>query len=67
MPRKIRDLKADLIRLGFAERNGKGSHRNWKHPRLRFIITIAFEDGDDVPRYLEQLLKRAIRELESNS
>jgi len=64
MPRKIRDYKAELIRLGFVQRRGKGSHQNWKHPQLQLLITIAFKDGEDTPLYLEKLLKRAIEELE---
>jgi predicted RNA binding protein YcfA (HicA-like mRNA interferase family) len=59
MPRKIRDYRSDLIDLGFTKRTGKGSHQNWKHPKLPLIITIAFQDGDDVPRYLEKLLIKA--------
>jgi predicted RNA binding protein YcfA (HicA-like mRNA interferase family) len=65
MPRKIRDYKAELIRLGFVQRRGKGSHQNWKHPQLQLLITIAFKDGEDTPLYLEKLLKRAIEELET--
>ncbi|WP_377479192.1 MAG: type II toxin-antitoxin system HicA family toxin [Microcoleus anatoxicus] len=64
MPRKIRDYKAELIALGFAQRRGKGSHQNWKHPQLQLLITIAFKDGEDTPLYLDKLLKQAIQELE---
>jgi predicted RNA binding protein YcfA (HicA-like mRNA interferase family) len=59
VPRKIRDYKAEIIQLGFTKRPGKGSHENWKHPELPLIITIAFRDGEDVPRYLEKLLNQA--------
>lgn len=65
MPRKIRDYKTELIRLGFMQRGGKGSHQNWKHPQLQLLITIAFKDGEDTPLYLEKLLKKAIQELET--
>jgi len=65
MPRKIRDYKAELIRLGFVQRRGKGSHQNWKHSQLQLLITIAFKDGEDTPLYLEKLLKQAIEELET--
>ncbi|MCU0545121.1 MAG: type II toxin-antitoxin system HicA family toxin [Oscillatoriaceae cyanobacterium Prado104] len=65
MPRKIRDYKTELIRLGFVQRRGKGSHQNWKHPQLQLLITIAFKDGEDTPLYLEKLLKQAIQELET--
>jgi len=65
MPRKIRDYKAELIRLGFVQGRGKGSHQNWKHSQLQLLITIAFKDGEDTPLYLEKLLKQAIEELET--
>ena len=39
-------------------RDGKGSHSNWKHPLLENIITIARQDGEDAPRYIE-ILDRA--------
>ncbi|WP_199249257.1 type II toxin-antitoxin system HicA family toxin [[Phormidium] sp. ETS-05] len=67
MPRKIRDYKAELIKLGFVQRRGKGSHENWKHPQLQLLITIAFKDGEDTPLYLEKLLKQAIQELEASA
>jgi len=63
MPRKVRDFKNELLKLGFSRRRGKGSHGNWKHPQLELLITIAFKDGDDTPLYLEKLLKKAIQEL----
>ncbi|NER36000.1 MAG: type II toxin-antitoxin system HicA family toxin [Oscillatoria sp. SIO1A7] len=67
MPRKIRAYKAELIKLGFVQRRGKGRHENWKHPQLQLLITIAFKDGEDTPLYLEKLLKQAIQELETSA
>jgi len=32
MPRKIRQLIADLEKHGFVDGGGKGSHRNFLHP-----------------------------------
>jgi predicted RNA binding protein YcfA (HicA-like mRNA interferase family) len=67
MPRKIQDYKAELIELGFtAIRRREGSHRVWKHPKLRNTIVITFGDGKDTPPYLEQQLKKAREILESN-
>lgn len=60
MPRKIRELKAQISHEGFIylPKRGKGSHERWQHPLLRKTLTIPGKDGDDVPRYLEkQLLK----------
>ena len=34
MPRKLRELRADLRRAGFHNRGGKGDHQNWEHPRV---------------------------------
>lgn len=33
MPPKIKQLIAELERNGFVNRGGKGSHRNFKHPK----------------------------------
>ena len=35
MPPKIRELISDLERSGFIDRGGKGSHRNFVHPKVR--------------------------------
>ncbi|WP_416668325.1 type II toxin-antitoxin system HicA family toxin [Egbenema bharatensis] len=59
MPRKIRELKAEIAREGFVylPKRGKGSHERWRHPLLRKTLTIPGKDGDDVPLYLEKQLK----------
>ena len=65
MPRKIREYKVELSSLGFtaAPRRGKGSHQVWKHDALKDFIVIAYQDGEDVPLYLEKQLKKAKRVL----
>jgi len=64
MPRKIRDLIADLEKAGFVNRGGKGSHRNFEHPRgLR--ITLSGQKGDDARRYQEREVKQKIQESQS--
>ncbi len=42
MPRKIRELKAQLVRTGFVylPKRGKGSHERWKHPLLNKTLTL---------------------------
>jgi predicted RNA binding protein YcfA (HicA-like mRNA interferase family) len=56
MPRKVRELISDLERAGFVNRGGKGSHRNFKHPRgLR--VTISGYPGDDARHYQEKLAR----------
>lgn len=62
MPRKIRDLISDLETAGFLNRGGKGSHRNFTHPKLATPITISGKLGDDVKRYQERIVKYAIEE-----
>ncbi|AFZ19011.1 type II toxin-antitoxin system HicA family toxin [Allocoleopsis franciscana] len=66
MPRKIRELKAQIAREGFIylPKRGKGSHDRWRHPLLRKTLTIPGKDGDDVPLYLEKQLAQLLTELE---
>lgn len=66
MPRKIRELKAQVAREGFLylPKRGKGSHERWRHPLLRKSLTIPGKDGDDVPPYLEKQLLGLLSELE---
>lgn len=56
MPRKIRQLKADLKRAGFVLRRGmgKGSHTAWEHPETGIRIILSGHDGDDAHNYQEQ-------------
>jgi predicted RNA binding protein YcfA (HicA-like mRNA interferase family) len=65
MPRKIRELKAQIAREGFIylPKRGKGSHERWQHPLLGKTLTIPGKDGDDVPLYLEKQLARLLTEL----
>jgi predicted RNA binding protein YcfA (HicA-like mRNA interferase family) len=67
MPRKIRELKAQVKREGFVflPKRGKGSHERWKHPLLSQTLTIPGKDGDDVPRYLEKQVAQLLNELNS--
>ena len=59
MPRKVRQLIADLEQAGFVNRGGKGSHRNFTHPRgLR--VTLSGGAGDDAKHYQERDVKRAL-------
>ncbi len=38
MPRKLRELEADLARAGFIKKPAKGSHRKWIHPKAKVSI-----------------------------
>lgn len=63
MPRKIRQLKADLRKAGFVERPGKGSHTNWAHPLLPSGVTLSGHDGDDAKPYQERDVREALQKL----
>lgn len=62
MPRKIRELIADLQRCGFVNRGGKGSHRNFTHPRVIKPVTISGDPGDDAKSYQKKIVKAAMAE-----
>lgn len=62
MPRKVRELIADLKKAGFVDRGGKGSHRNFIHPNVVRPITISGQPGDDAKKYQERAVVNAIEE-----
>lgn len=65
MPRKIRELRAELRRAGFTSRPAKGSHQRWYHQDFPTIkVTISGHDGDDAHSYQEDDVAEAIEELE---
>ena len=61
MPRKIRQLISDLRKAGFVNTGGKGSHRNFKHPKGP-RVTISGKLGEDAEPYQERDVKRSIEE-----
>jgi predicted RNA binding protein YcfA (HicA-like mRNA interferase family) len=65
MPPKIRELIAELERNGFVNRGGKGSHRNFKHPKRERPITISGKSGDDAKKYQINDMTKAIEEVNS--
>jgi predicted RNA binding protein YcfA (HicA-like mRNA interferase family) len=62
MPRKIRTLIEELEAAGFVDRGGKGSHRNFVHPRVEKVVTLSGKPGDDAKHYQERAVKSAIEE-----
>ena len=62
MPRKIRQLIKDLENVGFVNRGGKGSHRNYLHEK-GVALTISGKLGDDAKPYQEKLLRKKIEEV----
>lgn len=61
MPKKIRQLIKDLENVGFTNRGGKGSHRNFLHDK-GVALTISGRLGDDAKPYQEKLVRQKIEE-----
>jgi predicted RNA binding protein YcfA (HicA-like mRNA interferase family) len=59
MPPKIRELIRDLESAGFVNRGGKGSHRNFRHPKGA-NITISGAPGQEAKKYQLRGVKRAL-------
>lgn len=69
MPRKVRELIADLLAHGFAEiaSGGKGSHRKFVHERYRGAVTVSGQAGDDVKPYQEKQLRKALEAIDEKN
>jgi predicted RNA binding protein YcfA (HicA-like mRNA interferase family) len=65
MPKKIRELKAILLKAGFVYRPGKGSHTVWSHPLLDYSLTLSGKDGADGDRYQERDVWNALKDLDA--
>ncbi len=66
VPRKIRQLVADLGRAGFTRvHGGKGSHRKFVHPKFRGFVLMSGHAGDDAQHYQEKQLRNALRQVQS--
>jgi predicted RNA binding protein YcfA (HicA-like mRNA interferase family) len=61
MPRKVRELMAELEKAGFVSRGGKGSHRNYIHPRGP-RVTLSGKPGTDAHHYQEKQVRQRIEE-----
>jgi predicted RNA binding protein YcfA (HicA-like mRNA interferase family) len=62
MPPKIKELIKKLESAGFLNRSGKGSHRNYKHPK-DVNITISGKPGSDAKPYQEADVKKALERI----
>lgn len=60
MPRKVRELRADLNKAGFSLHRTRGSHTTWKHPKVPTSVIVSGNDGDDAKPYQEKLVREAI-------
>jgi predicted RNA binding protein YcfA (HicA-like mRNA interferase family) len=63
MPRKIRELKRLLLKAGFTDESGKGSHTKWSHPLLRGKLTLSGKDSGDAKLYQEKDVDNALKQL----
>ena len=64
MPRKIRQLIAELESAGFARvPGGKGSHRKFRHARFPGSVILSGGDSEDARHYQEKQIRNAIREV----
>jgi len=61
MPRKIRQLIADLEAAGFRFEPGKGSHRKYRHPSGVTAI-LSGQAGDDAKHYQEKDVRIKLEE-----
>ena len=63
MPRKVRQLIADLEGAGFVlVPGGKGSHRKFRNAKFPGAVILSGKDGDDAHHYQEKQVRNAIRE-----
>ena len=63
MPRKIRQLIADLEQAGFIlVPGGKGSHHKFRHEKFPGSVILSGKEGDDAQHYQEKQVSNAIRE-----
>ncbi len=64
MPRKLRQLRADLRRMGFYLDHQTGSHQVWKHSLISGIsVNLAGKDSADAKPYQERELEDVLRRL----
>jgi predicted RNA binding protein YcfA (HicA-like mRNA interferase family) len=59
MPRKVRQLIADLERAGLVNRGGKGSYRKFTHPKGQRVF-LSGNSGDDAKHYQERDVRRTL-------
>ncbi len=63
MPAKIRELIAELERNGFTNRGGKGSHLNFKHPKLPQPVRISGKTEEDAKIHQVKQVRDALKEV----
>lgn len=67
MPRKIREIRADLRGAGFSILRQEGSHQTWSHPEAPDLrLTVSGNDGDDAKPYQERQLREKLDALRAH-
>ena len=62
MPRKLRQLRADMRREGARITHQVGSHEKWRHDLvLDYQVELAGKDGDDARPYQEREVAELLR------
>jgi predicted RNA binding protein YcfA (HicA-like mRNA interferase family) len=54
----------ELERAGSINRGGKGSHKNYKHPKGTMVVTVSGKANDDAKQYQEKQVREALKEVE---
>ena len=62
MLRKIKQLIIELEKAKFINRGGKGSLRNFVHPKVAKPVTISGKIGSDALHYQDRDVEKAIEE-----
>lgn len=62
MPRKIRQLIADLKAAGFVQEPARGSHRKFRHAKGPTAILSGHNEGVDARHYQEKQVRKAIED-----
>ena len=64
MPRKIRQLKADLRKAGAYQASQEGSHTKWKHSLVpESMLILSGHDGEDAKPYQEKSVRDLLRKI----
>jgi hypothetical protein len=64
MPRKLRELRAELRSAGFAVDHQTGSDQVWKHPQVTGVsANLAGKDRADARPYQEREVQDTLRRL----
>jgi len=63
MPKKIRQLRALLLKAGCRSEKAKGSHTKWTHPKLHDALILSGGDGDDAKPYQEAAVLRFVQDI----